>query len=137
MSPRDTVKMLRAIVGWLGTYNLQPDAIMSLGGIDPGTMRTRFNESAFAGSVLAKTGTLTATDSGVAALAGVLRTRHRGTLLFAIYDNAQYRRVLSLRKTQDDFLKNLMSELGGPAPSRDRSLESNGDRLQSRMIVAD
>jgi D-alanyl-D-alanine carboxypeptidase/D-alanyl-D-alanine-endopeptidase (penicillin-binding protein 4) len=137
MTPRDTVKMLRAILGWLETYNLQPDAVMSLGGIDPGTMRARFDESEFAGSVLAKTGTLTSTDSGVAALAGVMRTRNRGTLLFAVYDNAEYRRVLHLRDVQDEFLKNLMNELGGPAPSKDRSLTSNGDRLLSRLILAE
>jgi D-alanyl-D-alanine carboxypeptidase/D-alanyl-D-alanine-endopeptidase (penicillin-binding protein 4) len=124
MSPRDTVKMMRALFGWLEKYSLQPDAVMSLGGIDPG-------------SILAKTGTLTATDSGVAALAGVMRTRNRGTLLFAIYDEAQFRNVYRLRDVQDDFLKNLMNELGGPAPSKDRSLVSNGDRLQGRMILAE
>jgi hypothetical protein len=35
------------------------------------------------------------------------------------------------------FLKNLMNELGGPAPDKERSLTSNGDRLQSRMILAE
>jgi len=137
MSPRDTVKMLRAMVGWLDKYSLKPDALMGLGGIDPGTMRARFTESGFAGSIVAKTGTLTSTDSGVAALAGVMHTRSRGTLLFAVYDNAEYRRVFSLRKVQDEFLKNLMNELGGPAPEKERSLTSNGDRLQSRMILAE
>lgn len=137
MSPRDTVKMLRTMVGWLNKYGLKADAVMGLGGIDPGTMRARFTESEFAGSVVAKTGTLTSTDSGVAALAGVMHTRNRGTLLFAVYDNAQYRRVFHLRKVQDEFLKNLMNEMGGPAPEKERSLTSNGDRLQSRMILAE
>ncbi|MGE0130821.1 MAG: D-alanyl-D-alanine carboxypeptidase [Blastocatellales bacterium] len=137
MSPRDTVKMLRAMVGWLGKYGLKPDALMGLGGIDPGTMRARFTEGDFAGSIVAKTGTLTSTDSGVAALAGVMHTRNRGALLFAVYDNAEYRRVLHLRKVQDEFLKNLMNELGGPAPEKERSLTSNGDRLLSRMILAE
>ncbi len=137
MSPRDTVKMLRAMIGWLDKYSLKPDALMGLGGIDPGTMRSRFTEGAFAGSIVAKTGTLTSTDTGVAALAGVMHTRDRGTLLFAVYDNAEYRRVFQLRKVQDKFLKNLMNELGGPAPEKERSLTSNGDRLQSRLILAE
>jgi serine-type D-Ala-D-Ala carboxypeptidase/endopeptidase (penicillin-binding protein 4) len=137
MSPRDTVKMLRAMVNWLNKYGLKADAVMGLGGIDPGTMRARFSERGFAGSVIAKTGTLTSTDSGMAALAGVLRTRNRGTLLFAVYDNAEYRRIVPLRKAQDAFLKNLMNELGGPAPDRERSLTSNGDRLHSRMILSE
>jgi D-alanyl-D-alanine carboxypeptidase len=137
MSARDTVKMLRAMVNWLNKYGLKADALMGLGGIDPGTMRARFAESGFAGSVIAKTGTLTSTDSGMAALAGVMRTRNRGTLLFAVYDNAEYRRVVPLRKVQDEFLKKLMNELGGPAPQKERSLTSNGDRLKSRMILAE
>jgi serine-type D-Ala-D-Ala carboxypeptidase/endopeptidase (penicillin-binding protein 4) len=137
MSPRDTVKMLRAMVNWLDKYGLKADAVMGLGGIDPGTMRARFSERGFAGSIIAKTGTLTSTDSGMAALAGVIRTRNRGTLLFAVYDNAEYRRIVPLRKAQDAFLKNLMNELGGPAPDRERSLTSNGDRLYSRMILAE
>jgi D-alanyl-D-alanine carboxypeptidase/D-alanyl-D-alanine-endopeptidase (penicillin-binding protein 4) len=137
MTPHDTVKMLRAMVNWLDKYGLKADAVMGLGGIDPGTMRARFADSEFAGSVIAKTGTLTSTDSGMAALAGVMRTRNRGTLLFTVYDNAESRRIVPLRKTQDEFLKNLMNELGGPAPEKERSLTSNGDRLQSRVILAE
>ncbi len=137
LSARDTVKLMRALVEWLGKYGLKPDAVMSVAGIDPGTLRDRFDEQEFAGSIIAKTGTLFSTDSGVAALAGVMQTRNRGTLLFAVYDMAQGKRVLHLRKVQDEFLKNLMNEFGGPAPSKDRSLTSNGDRLQSRMIVAE
>jgi len=66
-----------------------------------------------------------------------MRTRNRGTLLFAVYDNAESRRVVPLRKTQDEFLKNLINELGGPAPEKERSLTSNGDHLQSRVILAE
>lgn len=137
MTPRDTVRMLRAMVNWLDKYNLKFDAVMGMGGIDPGTMRARFSERGFAGCVIAKTGTLTTTDSGMANLAGVMRTRDRGTLLFAIYDNAESRHIRPLRKVQDVFIKKLINELGGPAPEKERSLTSNGDRLQSRMILAE
>jgi hypothetical protein len=54
-----------------------------------------------------------------------------------VYDNAEYRRIVPLRKIQDEFLKNLMKEFGGPAPEKERSLTSNGDRLQSRVILAE
>jgi D-alanyl-D-alanine carboxypeptidase len=137
MSPRDTVRMLRAMVNWLEKYNLKPDAVMGMGGIDPGTMRSRFSERGFAGSIIAKTGTLTTTDNGMANLAGVMHTRDRGALLFAVYDNAESRTIRPLRKTQDEFLKKLMNELGGPAPDKERSLTSNGDRLQSRVILTE
>src|SRR5262245_38389467 len=101
MTQRDTVNMLAAMVTCLDKYGIRADTVMGLGGIEPGTMRARFTESEFAGSVIAKTGTLTSTDSGMAALAGVMRTRNRGALLFAVYDNAESRRVVPLRKTQD------------------------------------
>lgn len=116
LTPRDTVKLLRAMMAWLDRHNLQPSAVMPVAGRDAGTLRERFAEQNFAGSVIAKTGTLYSTDSGVAALAGIIYTRKYGPLLFAIYDMAEGRRVDQLRRLQDQFLKDLIDECGGPDP---------------------
>src|SRR5262249_55179211 len=137
MTPRDTVKVLRALFGRLKKYNLDPQAVMAIAGVDSGTLARRFTEKEFAGSIIAKTGTLYTTDTGVAALAGVMHTRDRGDLLFAIYDGAEYRRITHLRDAQDDFLKELMNEFGGPAPSREHSITHNHDRLLSRIVFAE
>jgi D-alanyl-D-alanine carboxypeptidase/D-alanyl-D-alanine-endopeptidase (penicillin-binding protein 4) len=137
LTPRDTVKVLRALFGRLKQYNLDPQAVMAIGGVDAGTLARRFTEKEFAGSIIAKTGTLYTTDSGVAALAGVIHTRDRGDLLFAIYNGAEYRRIQYLRNAQDDFLKDLMNECGGPAPSREHSITHNYDRLNSRITFAE
>ncbi|MFN0086720.1 MAG: D-alanyl-D-alanine carboxypeptidase [Blastocatellia bacterium] len=137
LSPRDTVKVLRALFGRLKRYDLDPQAVMSIAGVDAGTLARRFTEREFAGSVIAKTGTLYTTDTGVAALAGVIHTRDKGDLLFAIYDAAQYRRIQYLRNAQDDFLKALMNECGGPAPSREHSMTHNFDKLRSNVTISE
>lgn len=137
LTPRDTVKVLRALFSRLRQYNLDPQAVMAIAGVDSGTLARRFTEKEFAGSIIAKTGTLYTTDTGVAALAGVMHTKDRGDLLFAIYNGAEYRRIQHLRDAQDEFLKELMNEFGGPAPSREHSITHNYDRLTSRIVAAE
>jgi D-alanyl-D-alanine carboxypeptidase/D-alanyl-D-alanine-endopeptidase (penicillin-binding protein 4) len=115
LTARGTVGLLRALVGWLAERKIAPEEVLPVAAIDASTLSDRFTEERFAGSVVAKTGTLHDTDGGVAALAGLAYTTH-GPLLFAIYDMAEGRRVEHLRQTQDTLLKNLMDEFGGPAP---------------------
>lgn len=134
LTPRDTVKVLRALVSKLNSHRLRLESVMPIAGVDSGTLAGRFAESEFIGSVLAKTGTLHDTDAGVAALAGVMNTRSCGALLFAVYDMAEGRRVLHLRRVQDDLLKRLMSECGGAAPLAIRSESDTAFRPQSRLI---
>ena len=136
MTPRDTVTMLRALMKWLSKNKLYPSSVMAVAGVDAGTLRNRFTEGDFAGSVIAKTGTLYTTDTGVAALAGVMYTRARGPLLFAVYDVAEGKRVTNLRRTQDKFLKQLILECGGPNPSYGRGRGSNYGHPQSRLLLA-
>ncbi len=133
LTPQDTVRLLRRLVDRLDALNLPPEAVMSIAGTDSGTLLDRFSEEEFTGSVLAKTGTLHSTDDGVAALAGVMNTRKCGQLLFAVYDMAEGRRVLHLRQVQDDFLKRLALECGGPSPMARRSEEDAVFRPQSRL----
>lgn len=136
MTPRDTVKLLRAMMQWLERHQLNPPAVMAVAGIDAGTLRGRFTEGKFAGSVIAKTGTLHTTDTGVAALAGIMYTRDRGPLLFAVYDVAEGKHVANLRRGQDEFLKQLMIECGGPTPAIGRSRAGRFDHPQSHLLMA-
>jgi serine-type D-Ala-D-Ala carboxypeptidase/endopeptidase (penicillin-binding protein 4) len=134
MTPRDTVKLLRAMIQWLAKRNLNPSDVMAVAGIDYGTLRGRFGGNKFAGSVVAKTGTLYSTDTGVAALAGVMYTRNRGPLLFAVYDVAEGKRVKSLRPLQDELLKQIIVECGGPQPPARAAQLGNHSKLESRVI---
>ena len=116
MSTRETVMLLRAFVEWLTAHGIQISSVMPVAGIDSSTLIDRFDNDRFAGSVIAKTGTLHESDGGVAALAGIAYTRTRGPVLFAIYDMAEGRRVEHLRQVQDGFLMQTIEELGGPRP---------------------
>ncbi len=134
LTPRDTVNLLRKTIEWLEQRQLSPKSIMAVAGLDAGTLRGRFADKMFAGSVLAKTGTLYSTDAGVAALAGILYTRNRGPLLFAIYDMAEGHHVRQLRSIQDDFVRQLMIECGGPEPLFADEVRSGAP--QSRLHLA-
>jgi len=134
LTPHDTVKLLRALVDRLQSHHLRPEQVLPIAGMDSGTLAGRFAETEFTGSVLAKTGTLHDTDDGVAALAGVMNTRQCGALLFAVYNMAEGRRVQHLRRVQDDLLKRLMNECGGPVPLALRNESDTMFRPQSRLI---
>lgn len=136
LTPRDTVRVLRALMERLYGYQLRPEAVLPIAGIDSGTLAGRFAETEFAGSVLAKTGTLHDTDDGVAALAGVMNTRSCGPLLFTVYDMAEGRQVLRLRRVQDDLLKGLIIECGGATPIAYRNESDTLFRPQSRLLMA-
>ncbi len=135
LTPRDTVRVLRALIERLDGYSARPESVLPIAGVDAGTLAGRFTETEFAGSVLAKTGTLHDTDDGVAALAGVMNTRSCGALLFAVYDMAERRRVLQLRRVQDELLKGLINECGGSSPIAQRAADEIAFRPQSRLLI--
>lgn len=131
-----TAKMLRGVFDWLNSNGYKPEDLMPIAGIDSGTVGGRFTEPEFAGSVIAKTGTLHETDNGAANLAGIAYTKAKGAVLFVIYDMAEGRNVTHLRGVQDEFLKNLMNELGGPNPIRQRTSLAAKEVSESRIVVA-
>lgn len=132
-----TAKMLRGVFTWLQANGYQLEDLMPVAGIDPSTVGGRFTEPEFAGSVVAKTGTLHETDNGAANLAGIAYTKDKGAVLFVIYDMAEGRNPIHLRRVQDEFLKNLMHELGGPAPVKQRTTQSAQQPANSRVVMAE
>jgi D-alanyl-D-alanine carboxypeptidase len=111
ITPRGTVLLFRKLIRWLEANDLHPEDILPVAGVDPGTLRTRFKTVDFRGGVIAKTGTLPGTDGGVSTLAGILYTRERGPLLFAIFNTKGS--VVRYRQLQDTFLKSFIQESGG------------------------
>jgi D-alanyl-D-alanine carboxypeptidase/D-alanyl-D-alanine-endopeptidase (penicillin-binding protein 4) len=114
MTPRQMLKVYRALLGELHENNLKAADILSVAGIDPGTLQKRYAASPGRGSVIGKTGTLPRTDGGASALVGQLRTRNGGTLLFVILD--QRGSVVRFRQWQDALIAELQNERGGPEP---------------------
>lgn len=114
MTPHGTVMLLRRMFRWLEKNRMSPEDLLPVAGIDRGTLRMRFRTHAHRGALVAKTGTLVATDDGISTLAGVLYTKDHGPMLFAIFNT--HGPVLQYRKFQDRFLKKLLAEYGGIPP---------------------
>lgn len=114
MTPRQMMKVYRALLEELHEYGLKAADILPVAGVDPGTLQKRYENSPGRGSIIAKTGTLPRTDGGASALVGQLRTAKNDTLLFVIFD--QRGNVVRFRQWQDALVAQLQSERGGPAP---------------------
>ena len=114
MTPRAMMKILRALRDELATYGMTPSDIMSVAGVDPGTLEKRYVEDASRGSVIAKTGTLPRTDGGASALTGQMRTASGETLLFVIFNMSGD--VERFREYQDALVTQIQCAHGGPAP---------------------
>jgi D-alanyl-D-alanine carboxypeptidase/D-alanyl-D-alanine-endopeptidase (penicillin-binding protein 4) len=114
MTPRQMLKLYRALLDELHESKLKAADILPVAGIDPGTLQKRYAESTGRGSVIAKTGTLPRTDGGASALVGQFKTARGDTLLFVIFD--QRGSVTRFRRWQDALVSELQSERGGPSP---------------------
>jgi D-alanyl-D-alanine carboxypeptidase/D-alanyl-D-alanine-endopeptidase (penicillin-binding protein 4) len=115
MTPRQIVRLLHDARDDLAEDG--PERILPVAGCDPGTLEhfPSFGTEAFSGALIAKTGTLTRTDGGVAVLAGYLHTRD-GTLVFCVAAPSNGSRLTAARAAQDRWLADLAAEHGGPQP---------------------
>ena len=113
LSPRNMLKIYRALMAELAEHGLKASDILPVAGIDPGTLEKRFAVHPSRGSIVAKTGTLIRTDGGASALVGHLRTRNGGTLYFVIFN--QRGSVPRFRESQNQLLYNLQLARGGPS----------------------
>ncbi|MBC7929173.1 MAG: D-alanyl-D-alanine carboxypeptidase [Rubrivivax sp.] len=114
VTPRQMLKVYRALLDELHENDLKAADIMPVAGIDPGTLQKRYAASPGRGSIIGKTGTLARTDGGASALVGQLRARNGDTLLFVILD--QRGSVVRFRRWQDALVAELQNERGGPEP---------------------
>lgn len=124
ITPTGTIMLLRKMLWWLQKNQMSPEDVLPVAGIDRGTLRGRFRARAHRGALVAKTGTLVATDEGISTLAGILYTKDDGPMLFAIFNT--HGPVLQYRKFQDRFLKGLLAEYGG-MPLVNASLTRSGN----------
>ncbi len=110
MTPRASLKVLRAMIGLLSKYSLRLEDVMPVAGVDSGTLKGRLLGDDVRASVIAKTGTLASFDRGVSALVGIAQTK-RGPLLFAVFNSNGSVNVY--RRFQDQFVEQVISEAGG------------------------
>jgi D-alanyl-D-alanine carboxypeptidase/D-alanyl-D-alanine-endopeptidase (penicillin-binding protein 4) len=114
LTPRQMLKVYRALLDTLHESNLKAADILPVAGIDPGTLQKRYADKPNRGSIIAKTGTLPRTDGGASALVGQMRTRDGATLLFVIL--AQRGSVVRFRQWQDSLVSEVQTTRGGPLP---------------------
>ncbi len=106
VTPRAVTKIMRYGVTWLAKQKLGLNDILPIAGVDNGTLQRRFTSPDLVGSVIGKTGTLSTTS----ALAGVLYTKDRGPLFFAILERGNPH---SLRTLQEQIIWMVASDSGG------------------------
>jgi D-alanyl-D-alanine carboxypeptidase len=131
ITPRATLKVLRALIKVLESHSLRPEAVMAVAGIDSGTLRARFGRDDVRGSVVAKTGTLVSLDNGVSTLVGIAYTRANGPVLFAVFNSGG--NVHSFRRLQDQFVERMIAEEGGAVPSG-RNADALADATRQPIV---
>jgi len=111
LTPRDTLKIVRKLKDLLEARQLKLEDILPVQGLDQGTLSERLTQEQ-AGTLVGKTGTLT--QSGVSALTGIVYTKAKGPVVFAIFNHGG--NVVRFRKAQDDLLTSVIDFCGGAAP---------------------
>jgi D-alanyl-D-alanine carboxypeptidase/D-alanyl-D-alanine-endopeptidase (penicillin-binding protein 4) len=107
LSPRVTVKLLRALEKELATNGHALYDILPVAGVDDGTLHDRLDGPGEAGRVVGKTGTFG--DYGASALTGAIATTDQGTVYFAILNHGVP--VPQARLRQDRFVRALLADL--------------------------
>ena len=118
ITPRLVVRMMREFRRTGERVGRGVESLLPVAGCDPGTVTRffpQFSEGVNATALVAKTGTLTATDGGVSVLAGFLNTA-RGELVFCIAAPRAAGRVRRARHEEERWLLDLLASRGGPAP---------------------
>jgi D-alanyl-D-alanine carboxypeptidase len=118
MTCRQVVRLLRDLHETCEDLEIGTDAVLPVAGCDPGTLTNfpRLADEGVRGAVVAKTGTLTTTDGGVAVLAGYARTEN-GLLMFCVASPRVGREVRRAREAQQRWLLDLIDRQGGPRPA--------------------
>lgn len=113
MRPKDMMRALVAFRGELRLNGLDLQDLLPVAGVDGGTLDERFVDPCERGSVIGKTGTLPGTDGGASALVGICRAQ-KEDLYFVIF--CWRGNVVSFRQQQDQFIRKLQADRGGPRP---------------------
>ena len=112
MTPRGMMRVYRALVAELATTNLTTADILPVAGIDPGTLKKRYQTSLGRGSIIAKTGTLGHTDGGTSALVGEAFAANGEKFYFVIFNRGG--NVWRSRSQQDQIVLDQQLQRGGP-----------------------
>lgn len=116
ISVNGMVKILRKLYAWCKKHDVPLDSLMPVAGVDPSTVAGRFRGDSYRGGIIAKTGTLLETDSGVSTLVGFINTQKYGMLVFALFNS--HGDVMTFHGWQNDFVQQIIDKSDGVIPFR-------------------
>lgn len=130
ISPRAACGLFQAVQRYLKPYNLTIADVFPVAGLDVGTLQARHIPT----TAIIKTGTL----GDVSTLAGVIPTRDRGPVWFAIMNQGSD--VVGFRVQQDILLKKLLKHWGSaqilpPELRVSPSAHRVGDRARNKILL--
>jgi D-alanyl-D-alanine carboxypeptidase/D-alanyl-D-alanine-endopeptidase (penicillin-binding protein 4) len=118
LTPRIIVRLLREFRRTCQRLGVPVEDVLPVAGCDPGTVSHFFPLLASepnTASVVAKTGTLTNTDGGVAVLAGFARTA-RGEYVFCVAAPHAARKLRRARQAEQRWVVEFLDQNGGAQP---------------------
>jgi D-alanyl-D-alanine carboxypeptidase/D-alanyl-D-alanine-endopeptidase (penicillin-binding protein 4) len=115
LTPRLILRLVRELKETCAREGIAIEDILPTAGCDPGTMKNypRLAEGSLSGNLVAKTGTMTTTDGGVAVLAGLVRTAS-GERLFSTVAPRSGKLLDLARRFQERWLLDLVLRQGSP-----------------------
>lgn len=117
LTPRQLVTLMRDLKTKCDALNLRLDDVLASAGCVPGTV-SRFYQTVAEtapGSLVGKTGTLTATDGGVSVFAGIANTA-RGPLVFSVAVPEAHGKLRTARSRQQQWIIDMAARNGGFVP---------------------
>lgn len=136
LTPREIVSLLRDLHRTSARLGLRVEGLLPVAGCDPGTVDRfypRLTGGPVATSLVAKTGTLTATDGGVSVLAGLVNTA-RGEVVFCVALPQAGGKLGRARQAEEAWVLELLASQGGPRPRSCAPLLSPTDD-EARVVV--
>jgi D-alanyl-D-alanine carboxypeptidase/D-alanyl-D-alanine-endopeptidase (penicillin-binding protein 4) len=118
MTARQVVRLLRELERTCEASGLTVADVLPMSGCDPGTLRgfPHLGRNGVERSVVAKTGTLTSTDGGVAVLAGFLHSAQGDELAFCLASPESGQNLLGARREQERWVLDRLAADGGARP---------------------
>jgi len=115
LTARQVVSMLRGLRESCARFGLRLGDVLPVVGCDPGTLTGLRQLQPARGAIAAKTGTLTATDGGVAVLAGLASTQ-QGERVFCVAAPGSGSQLHRARTEEQAWLMGVIGQAGGPKP---------------------
>lgn len=138
MTPRGVAAVIRALADEVNKHGMRIEDVMPVASCDWGTLRKRFEGTAYQCAAVGKTGTLTTTDGGASNLAGIAFTEDAGPFIYVVLSKGN--RIAEHKQTTDALLTELLAQhrpapLGEPGQTRRQLMPSDHLRAEPQLYT--